>query len=80
MNDNYLKPVCECGGEIGYIQEIVYERGSNINRNGFPNKSKQYINSAKLENGIGWLECKECKNEYEIIWYMEERLIRGRRR
>jgi len=74
----YLKPKCECGENLVYIEERTHEDRYAINRYGETiNKRKRHRSDIGL-TGASWLECLKCQKEYDIDYEEDgNKIIRG---
>jgi hypothetical protein len=78
MRIKYEKPKCECGADLDSMEEHTYNKAHSINKNG--TKSKKYELEHWMHNGIEYLRCQKCRNNYEFEQDEKDRIIRGRPR
>ncbi|MFW9879634.1 MAG: hypothetical protein ACFFG0_41695 [Candidatus Thorarchaeota archaeon] len=80
----YQKPKCDCGEELILKEEVIYLESRKINANGEASKrsSKDFFYGG--HNGVSWLECPKCRNEYNIDMHLggkhEGKYFRGEKR
>lgn len=73
----YQKPICNCGGELYFYQELVYTLETKINKDG--KRSKRPIKNEHGQLGSNWerLHCQNCCKEWDFTEDVKGRVVRG---
>lgn len=76
----YQKPLCDCGKELNYYNQEVYDVERNITKKGnLKNKPNYFFEIGSFSAFGAILECK-CGNKYDLDYDEKERITRGDKR
>jgi hypothetical protein len=70
----YLKPKCDCGADLIYVCEVMYEETQKIKKDG--TLAKIISKCSTGVSGAEFLECIKCDNEY-CVDILHGIIIRG---